>query len=524
VNDREQRILSQRLQAVGKLRNALLGDLLGRLTRLRSDRRYRAAIAAPASKHRSKALAALRREYELTPNGARSRAFRHWQASGWMPRVIDSRIALALASEVLAEVEAHAYRRAGQPRFRRAIDRDVVWGNDNRAGLRYLEVEQAIIWPQPQRGKRKDLRIGLPPAWRFGRPQHEKHLAGKRVVRVGLKREMIRGRIAWFALICIAGRPYRSPQPAPRKIIGIDFGPSRVAVSARGVGEVIELITDAELESEKEAARKRRHRQRALDRSRRAMNPDAYDDQGRAIRGKRPRKTSKRGRRLAGRDRDSARKAATRRRQRGQRIARQIVSQGRNIALERIDYSAWQRSWFGRRMSLTVPGQLEQQLRRESALVGGKVIELPLDLALSQHCLCGARVKKPLSVRTHACPRCGLGGNGAPLDRDLFSAFLARLCAQNPGKALRLSEGPFGTAGYRREANRHCRVCPRPAPSRSSRARRLPSHPEGDEARDSGLAGDPAVQTPAQHPSGQRIEAQRARSGRRTAIRSAAPV
>jgi hypothetical protein len=40
--------------------------------------------------------------------------------------------------------------------------------------------------------------------------------------------------------------------------------------------------------------------------------------------------------------------------------------------------------------------------------------------ALSQRCLCGARVPRALGRRIHACPACGLTG-----DRDLVSAALA---------------------------------------------------------------------------------------------------
>ncbi len=40
--------------------------------------------------------------------------------------------------------------------------------------------------------------------------------------------------------------------------------------------------------------------------------------------------------------------------------------------------------------------------------------------ALSQHCLCGQRVPKRLSQRTHDCPHCGLHA-----DRDVTSAMLA---------------------------------------------------------------------------------------------------
>jgi hypothetical protein len=40
--------------------------------------------------------------------------------------------------------------------------------------------------------------------------------------------------------------------------------------------------------------------------------------------------------------------------------------------------------------------------------------------AMSQHCLCGARVAKTLKQRIHDCPHCGLHG-----DRDIVSAALA---------------------------------------------------------------------------------------------------
>ena len=42
--------------------------------------------------------------------------------------------------------------------------------------------------------------------------------------------------------------------------------------------------------------------------------------------------------------------------------------------------------------------------------------------APSQICVCGARKKKPLSLRVHECEVCGIG----PIQRDLFSAFLWR--------------------------------------------------------------------------------------------------
>jgi hypothetical protein len=60
-------------------------------------------------------------------------------------------------------------------------------------------------------------------------------------------------------------------------------------------------------------------------------------------------------------------------------------------------------------------------LARECAAAGGALQRAGTrSTALSQHCLCGARVPKPLAQRSHDCLRCGLHG-----DRDIVSAVLA---------------------------------------------------------------------------------------------------
>jgi hypothetical protein len=62
-------------------------------------------------------------------------------------------------------------------------------------------------------------------------------------------------------------------------------------------------------------------------------------------------------------------------------------------------------------------------LSREAVRAGGTLT--PIDTpttALSQHCVCGARAKKPLSQRLHTCGCAYLGGQ--PVHRDVMSAFL----------------------------------------------------------------------------------------------------
>ncbi|MCX2179748.1 transposase [Streptomyces sp. SKN60] len=200
-------------------------------------------------------------------------------------------------------------------------------------------------------------------------------------------------------------------------------------------------------------ARKRRGRARALERSRRATNAAQYRlskrqarrAERRASSGLEPRGVSvpggARAARVDGvpkqafrRDRlsrgyratrirqaEAASSAAERRRHRARIIARQIIAvHGPVLVIEDCDIRAWYRLW-GRRLSQTTPGMLVSALAVECEAAGGRLLRASTwSTALSQHCLCGERVRKTLRDRVHSCAACGLTGR-----RDLVSAALA---------------------------------------------------------------------------------------------------
>jgi hypothetical protein len=143
-------------------------------------------------------------------------------------------------------------------------------------------------------------------------------------------------------------------------------------------------------------------------------------------------------------------------------------------------------------MGFTAPGALMARIAREAVVAGGRVIEFPTSetLAPSQHCLCGAKSKKPLSQRYHACEACGLGV-GVHIDRDLFSALIARLVALTG--CINLSEGPFlEMDGAKGNAERLCSVSVA-APSPERRHDRSANPVVGP------VAAVPAEQTSGQH-------------------------
>jgi hypothetical protein len=264
---------------------------------------------------------------------------------------------------------------------------------------------------------------------------------------------------------------YVSPDTATRRALaanetaerkaGIDVNVSNVTVASHENGKdlrITRVARDAgDWEGALRRAAKKRRRERALERSRRAANPERYalsrrqEDEARrrAAEGlaprpvipKGPRKSRADGKPLAAYRTDRLSRsycrhraalaadaaAATRaKRDLARRIAGELVLQhGFRLAVEENGLSAWARRW-GRALHAFAPGMLIAAIEREAAatasLAGvreGLVRASTRTTALSQHCLCGRRVEKTIAERTHRCP-CGLAG-----DRDAVSATLA---------------------------------------------------------------------------------------------------
>ena len=255
-----------------------------------------------------------------------------------------------------------------------------------------------------------------------------------------------------------ATRSRRAEIPAGRRA-GVDANVSNLALASFPGGHpeqlAIEQITcdAAQQQAAARAAKRARDRQRALDRSRRNTNADQYGPsqrqqkraERRAAKGLAARQITNPGGPRAARadgvplrayrhDRLSggyrrirtdhgtqARSASQAKLARAREVAARIVAtHGNTITVEDCSISTWARLW-GKRIALFSPGMLVAAIKRECEATGGTLSRAGTrSTALSQHCLCGARVPKTLAQRTHDCPHCGLHG-----DRDIVSATLA---------------------------------------------------------------------------------------------------
>jgi hypothetical protein len=243
------------------------------------------------------------------------------------------------------------------------------------------------------------------------------------------------------------------------RIGGVDGNVSNIAVACieRDIAQPSLLTshvtaTDTQRETTVQEAKKARDRMRALDRSRRAANISQYGlsnkQQARAQRrqvaglpakavdtpgGARdansagiPKRayrkdTLSRNYRNTRADHAPAASATVRRKDAFARQTAQVIvaTHGPKLVTEDVDVRTWARRW-GRGVAAFSPGRMLARLAAECTAGGGALIKAStFTTASSQHCTCGARAKKNLSQRWHACP-CGVEG-----DRDLISAALA---------------------------------------------------------------------------------------------------
>jgi transposase len=291
-------------------------------------------------------------------------------------------------------------------------------------------------------------------------------VCGTRSIWCGCATVKARGGWRYYAHLLVHQAGYQSASTHTRRAeiptdrrAGVDANVSNLAVASFAGGHPDQLVTEQisctpeQQKTAAQAARRTRARHKALDRSRRNTNADQYRPSvrqaaraarraerglnakqitnpggarharadGVPLRAYRHDKLSGRYHRTRTDHGAEARSISQAKHARARQVAARIVaSHGNAITVEDCSISTWARLW-GKRIALFSPGMLVAALKRECAATGGRLSRAGTrSTALSQHCLCGARVTKTLAQRTHDCPHCGLRA-----DRDVTSAILA---------------------------------------------------------------------------------------------------
>lgn len=423
VSAAQDSVMIARFEAARRLYNAVLGDALRVLDLMRQSKLWQGARALPLkSKERAAAFKACNQHFGFSEYALQTVATAHKNAAGFADR-LGAHETQKIASRAFAAAQEHAFAKRGRPRFKgKHRPLHSMEGKSNAAGIRWSADTGTLSWGKgfvmavvmPSKAQDPYLHAGLAAATKFCR----------------IAWRMQQGKRRWFVQLVQAGvAPAKYEFMAAGRVVGLDIGPSTVAV----VGdEAVALERFAPSVEQPWAAM--RLLQRALARSRRATNPGNYEASGVVRKGVKRWVRSERYRRRAGALGDLERRlAAARRRDHGE-LANKILGLGEVIQIERLSYRGLQRR-FGKSAKVRASGIFVQLLCRKAESAGGKVVELNTRaLRMSQYDhVSAACTKKPLAQRWHA-----LAGTQVAVQRDCYSAFLAKNVIENEHKPSRL--------------------------------------------------------------------------------------
>ncbi len=424
--------LRAHLEAGRQFYNAVLSEGLKRLRAMRADPAWQRARAIPKARkqERKDAFAALREQYGFSEY-ALHEAAKPLRVS-WIADHLDAVLAQTLATRAYQALNRVCLGQARRVRFKsRGRGLGSLENKRNDTGLRFMlqkpeEGHQGfLVW---QSDRLSALIDWNDPVVKHGLDHRVKYA---RLVQRKASSPHAQGAdcqgYRYCVQLALEGVPYHKPKhTVGHDTIGADLGPSTIALVPREAAASLELFCEQLAPDEKHI----RRLQRQMDRQRRVVNPDNYDDKGRIKkRGKKKLawKASRTHEKTRRRKANAERKLAAHRKSLHGHKVHEILAIGNTVILEKISYKGWQKR-YGKSVGLRAPGMFVEMLRRTVARTGGTLIEAPTGRAkLSQFCHgCGKCVKKPLSQRWHHCA-CGVG----PVQRDLYSAFLASTLDQD---------------------------------------------------------------------------------------------
>ena len=408
--------------------NAVLGEFIGGSRAVKSDPAWQVARdlsgRTPAQrKDRGAAFRSVEQAHGFTADAAQS--FASSLRKSWVREYLPAQETQNVGARAFDAVRQWHVGRKGKPRFKNARrGLHSLAAKDGNGALRpKTDVAGRLVGLQWGAGF--VISIAAPAtSGRRGTEQHselaeiEALIAAGKVLSTRIVRTVINGRDTYRMQLVCDGRPTRR-HPVGEGQVSFDLGPSQIAVvvqhSDGGWSGWVEPLADA---IRLDTARLRRA-QRHLDRQHRAGSPECFRADGTHKWVRCGWQRSAAAHQTVMRVGELHRRLAEHRKTLHGALANRLLSYGSDIACERLDYVAWQKN-FPRSVRDRAPGLLVEMVRRKAESAGGTPLYEynPRTTALSQTCLCGTKMKKPLSQRVHRC-ECGITE-----DRDLFSAHL----------------------------------------------------------------------------------------------------
>lgn len=453
VSQRDEREMLVRLELGRQLSNACLGEALRRLDRMRESVAWSRARALPRTvgkkpnKERHAAFAAVRHANGFTSESISAFGTKCKNEAGWNtdrsrtdPR-LGAHETQTLAERAYSSAEMHAFGVRGRPRFKgkgrplhslagKSAASSVCW-NAGTGCLEWGGLRLAAMVPAA--GKDPWLDTAMKARTKFAR----------------IVWRTIHGERRWFVQLAQEGLTPLKYETVPGAIVG----PSTLAVYSERGAALVPLAPEV-LQPWAQA----RTLQRAMDRSRRATNPECFNANGTWKRGTKVKVRSAGYQALRNELAEVERVLEKRRNRSHGRLANKIIALGPVVQSEKLSYVAFQKS-FGRSTKVRAAGSLMSKLARKAERAGGALKDLDTwRLKMSQYDhTTHSYTKKALSQRWHV-----LGDGSGVVQRDMYSAFLAFcVSTQDAGDAIHPSHAESAWPAAQSLLGRAGWMCPK---------------------------------------------------------------
>ena len=333
---------------------------------------------------------------------------------------IDSRTAQCIADDIWKAADKYLFGKGNGLHIPQKDDVLSVESNDNLTGIIFRKGH--IKW--------RGLDIQVQRARHGSRERaYEDEALSRRVKYCRIVRKPFSGRWHYYVQLVLEGIPPKKHSTGTGRV-GIDPGTSGAAVVSEK-----ECILTALDEGVPDYSRELSRINRALDRSRRAMNPGNYNPDGTVKRGHKRWRYSKNCRALQRRKRSLERKQAAGLRCHHERLANVILSLGDDVFTEGMNYRGLQRrakettrnrrgkynrkSRFGKSLRSCAPAMLLSMIDRKLRYEGKELhkVNTRAFRASQYNHVTDEYIKKRLSKRYNTI-------DGRWVQRDLYSAFL----------------------------------------------------------------------------------------------------
>lgn len=440
ANSKEKNIIYKRIRVAKSLYNAGLSYLMKRLKGLKGDKNYRRLIAEKKDKDIVKGMTKKQKE---DYRKERTLALKEIEVNyGYNLQCVTAYVndiykthfyggigsaeVQKICEKVFAAVEKVHYYKSKNVRFQSLYHGDYsIEGKTSKSGLRFID--NNFVW--------FDLKV---PVKIDINNKYIMEALESRTKFVRLITETIRGKKRYFIELVQEGVPPKKNRHygALKSTVGLDIGPSTIAIVS---DDYVNLVSLKSIKLEKSQAKINRL-QRKMDRSRRANNPNKFNENRTIKRGnKDPWIESNNYKILKKSLAKEHRKLRINRKEFHEALANLIVSLGADIRVEKINFKSWQKKAkettrnkqngkinkkkrFGQSILNCAPAMLLEIIDRKLRYCGAnlKKINTTKCKASQYDHITDTFNKKELSERVH------LAGGEIPIQRDIYSAFLIK--------------------------------------------------------------------------------------------------